>query len=138
MRYTYAHSTGLVQADQESTIDSLLEKYGLTNCNSSKVSIRPDTDLAGLPISPLAEKATMKSAFCVLIGELMYIAINTRPEIRYAVNQCSRYMTKATKAHYEVLKHILEKRKKIHGSWRKCLRAGFRTPVEGKRDRWSD
>jgi hypothetical protein len=49
----------------------------------------------------------MKSAFCMLVGELMYIAINTRPEISYAVNQCSRYMTKATKAHYEVLKHIL-------------------------------
>jgi hypothetical protein len=61
----------------------------------------------GLPISPIAEKTTMKSAFCMLFGELMYIAINTRPEISYAVNQCSRYMTKATKTHYEVLKHIL-------------------------------
>ena len=27
-------------------------------------------------------------------------------------------------------------KKKIDGSWRKCLRAGFRTPVEGKRGRW--
>ena len=107
VRYTYDHATGSVQADQESTIDRLLDKYGLTNCNSSKVPMRPDTDLAGLPISPLAEKTTMKSAFCMLVGELMYIAINTRPEISYAVNQCSRYMTKATKAHYEVLKHIL-------------------------------
>ena len=105
--YTYDHSTGSVKADQESTIDRLLEKYGLTNCNPSKVPMRPDTDLAGLPISPLAEKTTMKSAFCMLVGELMYIAINTRPEISYAVNQCSRFMTKATKAHYEVLKHIL-------------------------------
>jgi hypothetical protein len=65
LRYTYDHSTGSVKADQESTIDRLLDKYGLTNCNSSKV-------LAGLPI-----------------------------------NQCAHYMTKATKAHYEVLKHIL-------------------------------
>jgi Ulp1 family protease len=31
-----------------------------------------------------------------------------------------------------------KKRKKFHGSWRECLRAGFRTPVEGKRDRWAD
>jgi hypothetical protein len=28
--------------------------------------MRPDTDLAVLPISPLAEKTTMKSAFCML------------------------------------------------------------------------
>ena len=43
----------------------------------------------------------------MLVVQLMYIAINTRPEISYAVNQCSRYMTKATKAQYEVLKQIL-------------------------------
>ena len=29
-----------------------------------------------------------------------------------------------------------EKKKKIHDSWGKCLRTGFRTPVEGKRGRW--
>jgi hypothetical protein len=67
VRYTYDHSTGSVQADQESTIDRLLEKYA----NPSKVPMRPDTDLAGLPISALAEKTTMKSAFCMLVGELM-------------------------------------------------------------------
>ncbi len=27
-------------------------------------------------------------------------------------------------------------KEKIHGNWGKCLRSGFRTPVEGKRDRW--
>jgi hypothetical protein len=107
VRYTYDHSTDSAQADQESTIDRLLEKYGLTNCNPSKVSMRPDTDLAGLPNSPLAEKTTMKSTFCMLVGELMYITINTRPEISYEANQCSLYMTKTTKAHYEVLKYIL-------------------------------
>ncbi len=84
---SYDHSTGSVKTDQESTIDRLLQKYGLTNCNPSKVPMRPDTDLAGLPISPLAEKTTKKSAFCMPVGELMYITINTRPEIRYVVNQ---------------------------------------------------
>ncbi len=59
VRYTYDHSTGSVKVDQESTIDRLLEKYGLTNCNPSKVTIRPDTDLAGLPISP---KLIMRSS----------------------------------------------------------------------------
>ena len=79
--YTYNHSTGSVVTDQESTIDRRLEKYGLTKCKPSKVPMRPDADLAGLPISPLAEKTTMKSAFCTLVSELMYIAINTRPEV---------------------------------------------------------
>ena len=37
-------------------------------------------------------------------------------------------------AHQKQIRTI--KRKKIHGSWGKCLRAGFRAPVEGKRGRW--
>lgn len=78
VRYTYNLSDGSVSADQESNIDR-----------------------------PISEKTTIKSAYCMLVGELMYIAINTTPEISYAENQCSRYMTKATKAQYEVLKQIL-------------------------------
>ena len=93
VRYTYDHSTGSVESDQESAIDKLLQKYDLTNCNHVKVPMRPDTDLTGLPILPISEKTTIKSAYCMLVGELMYIAINTRSEISYAVNQCSRYMT---------------------------------------------
>ncbi len=92
VRYTYDHSTGSVEADQESTIDRLLQKYGLTNCNPVKVPMRPDTDLGGLPIPPITEKTTIKRAYGMLVGELMYIAINTRPEISHVVNQCSRYM----------------------------------------------
>ena len=53
---TCNHSTGSVMTDQESTIDRLLKKYGLTNCNPAKVSMRPDTDLARLPISPLQRR----------------------------------------------------------------------------------
>jgi hypothetical protein len=33
VRYTYDQSTGSVQTDQDPTIDRLLEKYDLTNCN---------------------------------------------------------------------------------------------------------
>ncbi len=61
VRYTYNLSDGSASADQESTIDRLLEQYGLTNCNPVKVPMRPDTDLAGLPISPISEKTTIKT-----------------------------------------------------------------------------
>ena len=43
----------------------------------------------------------------MLVGELMYMAITTRPEISDVVNQYSRYMTKTTKGQYEVLNQIL-------------------------------
>jgi len=54
----------------------------------------------GLPISPLAEKTTMKSAFCMLVGELMYIAINTRPEISIT-NQSFHHLDLSTHCLYD-------------------------------------
>jgi hypothetical protein len=71
----------------------------------AKVPVRPDTDLAGLSISPVAVKTTMKSAFCMLVGELTYIAMNTRPgkHTYKGINTRPgkpnfRYMTKAGKS----------------------------------------
>jgi len=43
----------------------------------------------------------------MLVGALIYVAFNARSKTSYAVNRCSRYLAKATKAHYEVLKQIL-------------------------------
>jgi hypothetical protein len=43
----------------------------------------------------------------MLIGELMYVAVNTVPTIAYAVSCLARYMTKATPQHYEYARQVL-------------------------------
>ena len=45
VRYSFNSETGEVTADQEAYIDSLLDKYGLTNCNPNKVPMQPNLDL---------------------------------------------------------------------------------------------
>ena len=42
-----------------------------------------------------------------LTGELLCVSCNTVTEIMYVVHQLGRYMTKATKSHFEVAKHVL-------------------------------
>ena len=61
-----------------------------------------------------------------------------------AYPKCSDFQTKyaALQEHVGSDKHqtfpdYTIGKKKIHGSLGKCLRAGFRTPVEGKRGRWA-
>ena len=43
----------------------------------------------------------------MLVGELMYVAVNTVPSIAYAVSCLARYMTTATAAHYAHAKQVL-------------------------------
>ena len=101
VRYSFNSETGEVTADQEAYIDSLLDKYGLTNCNPNK------------PPKPVADTVR---AYAMLVGELMYLAVNTVPSIAYVVSRLARYMTNATAAHYAHAKHVLRYLKGVKNS----------------------
>ena len=70
--------TGEITADQEAYIDGLLAQYNMTDCNSNKVPIKPSVNLdeiaARLPKTP---HPVIPSSYAKLIGELMFVAINT-------------------------------------------------------------
>jgi hypothetical protein len=97
VRYLHDIQTGEITADQESYIDTLLEQYNMTNCNSNKVplktSVNFDEIASGLPKTPDRE---LVSLYCKLIGELMFVAINTQPLIAHSVNALARFMSNAT------------------------------------------
>jgi hypothetical protein len=83
-------------------------KYGSFIWNSAVIPEEKETNFPSrhlfrygdFPISPLAEKTTMKSAFCMLVGELMYIAINTRPEISIT-HQSFHHLDLSTHCRYD-------------------------------------
>lgn len=58
-----------------------------------------DADLASLPLPDVPDKDIV-AVYAKLVGELLYICINTVPEIMYALGALTRYMTKATSQHY--------------------------------------
>jgi hypothetical protein len=68
--------------------------------------MRPDVDLANIPLPPSPDPDNVRT-YAMLIGELMYVAVNTVPTIAYAVSCLAQYMTKATPQHYEYARQVL-------------------------------
>ena len=63
-------------------------------------------DLASIPLPDVPDK-DMVPVYAKLVGELLYITINTAPEIMYAVSALTRFMTRATSQHYGYAKQVL-------------------------------
>jgi len=55
-------------------------------------------DLDSLHVLDTPDKIVVH-AYAALIGELLYIAINTMPQLSYSMSSLARYMSKATPAH---------------------------------------
>ena len=69
---------------QERYLTDILDKFGLTNCRSSKI---PG------PIKLINKNSNSFDAttYRAAVGSLLYLAISTRPDILYATNQASRH-----------------------------------------------
>ena len=108
VRYLNNTETGEITADQEAYIDTLLAQYNMTECNANKVPLKTSVNLdeiaARLPRTPHPE---VVSLYAKLIGELMFIAINTQPLIAQPVNALARFMTNANAELYVLAKGVL-------------------------------
>ena len=76
--------------------------------------MNPGTDLALLPL-PARPNKLCALAYSALIGELLFIAINTAPQIGYAASCLTRYMVVSIPAHFEVAKPVLRYLRGVKG-----------------------
>jgi len=80
----------------------------MTECNPNKVPLKTSVNLdkiaAHLPRTPHPE---VVSLYAQLIGELMFIAINTQPLIAQPVNALARFMPTANSELYVLAKGVL-------------------------------
>jgi hypothetical protein len=116
VRYLNNTETGEITADQEAYIDGLLAQYNMTDCNPNKVPIKTSVNLdeiaARLPKTPHPE---IPSLYAKLIGELMFVAINTQPLIAQPVNSLARFMSNANAELYTLAKGVLRYLKGVKG-----------------------
>ena len=100
-----------VRLDQTAYIDSMLERYGLKDCNGRDTPMKPHTYLyrSDSPDTPNKENVKI---YQQMVGSLMYLACGTRPDISFAVGQCAQFMSNPGDKHLEAVKHVFRYLKK--------------------------
>ncbi|XP_073962727.1 UDP-galactose 4'-epimerase isoform X2 [Choristoneura fumiferana] len=93
---------GKVTINQKSYITSLLKKYALQNAKEF------DTPLANSKLAADSEGKESTYDYQQIIGCLMYLAVNTRPDIAFAASYLSQFNTKCGKIHWLAAKRVLQ------------------------------
>ena len=106
MGVTCDREKGAVIITQEKYTKSLLERYGMANCNSTYT---PGVGKE-LPLDQPEESLPNKEEtqrFQDITGSVMDLEQVTRYDIFCAVNQLARTMSKPSKAHMAAAKHLI-------------------------------
>lgn len=91
-----------IQLKQSGYAKKILEKVGMSDCNSTKYPMDPKEvlhkDEMGIPVDATEFKS--------IIGGLRYL-VHTRPDLAYSVSIVSRFMERPTLLHQNAAKRIL-------------------------------
>jgi hypothetical protein len=114
--------TGAVSANQETYINKILKRWGLSECNPLPTPFpsKPDAflDQLALPVEPI--DPDLRKQYQELVGQLLYLQVHTVPEISWITSQLARYMAKPGNPHMTAAKKVLrylQGRKHIPMRW---------------------
>ena len=99
LRVTRNHNG--IRVDQAKNIAETLLKFGMSSCKPVETPAVPNLNL-----TKEAQAYEGEFPYRSLIGNLLYIAKQTRPDILNTVNMLSRCLDKPTEAHVQVAKHL--------------------------------
>lgn len=97
------YRNNFITLDQECYIDEILKKFNMLDCNSVSSPLDCNFDFE----ETKNETCDIKLPFQQLIGNLMYLAVLTRPDIAYAVSFLSQFNNCYNKVHWQCAKRIL-------------------------------
>jgi hypothetical protein len=86
---------------------NMLEQYGMSDCKPVSTPMLPGLSLTKeMGAKSEDESKHLKGTYISAVGSLMYLAIQTRPDISYAVGVLARFNSNPGEAHYSALKHL--------------------------------
>ena len=128
MKITRDRSKKLLWLSQESYVEKLLKRFNMHKAKPVNTPLAGHFKLS-MKQSPTSEKdkAEMKNVpYSSAVGSLMYAMICTRPDIAYAVDVVSRFLTNPGKEHWTAVKWIL---RYLRGTTKNCLCFGKGKPM---------
>jgi hypothetical protein len=97
------HADGGYSLDQPKYVHDMLHRFQMADCKPVSTPIP-----VGLKLSRYdGELLPPDHQYQALVGSLIYLAVNTRPDISHAVGILSRFMAFPTTSHWEAAKHVL-------------------------------
>ena len=96
-------STGEITLTQTGLIDKIIKATGLEDANQKH------TPAVAVPLSADLDGESYREEwnYASVIGMMMYLASNSRPDIQFAVHQCARFTHMPKKSHSEGVKRIV-------------------------------
>jgi hypothetical protein len=97
------HTDGGYSLDQPKYVHDMLNRFHMADCRPTSTPIP-----VGLKLSRYeGDLLPPDHQYQALVGSLIYLAVNTRPDISHAVGILSRFMAYPTTTHWEAAKHVL-------------------------------
>ena len=97
----YDQQQRLLKVHQHAYTNSVIEKFAMANCNSTSTPADPSIEIRRNE-GPKAEVP-----FRRLIGNLMYLAIATRPDITFIVYKLCQHLDNPSEVHWQAAKRVI-------------------------------
>lgn len=96
------YETGCLKLSQEASIEKVLNKFGMLECNSVKSPMEK-----GLQLNSNSDKIKSDKPYRELLGSLMYIMLSSRPDLCFSVAYMGRHQQNPSDLHWQHLKRIV-------------------------------
>ena len=103
IKFVHNKETGAFTAMQQGLIKKILSVTAMEDCNPNWIPAAPTT----LGIDPDGEPMDEEWSYPLIIGMLLYLLTNTRPDITFAVSQVARFNHSPKKSHATAVKMII-------------------------------
>ena len=102
IQYTKVSNTE-VKMTQEGLIQKILDATGMKDCNSNRTPTTKEALGSDDSGEPMEDAWNYRS----VVGMLLYLSTNTRPDIAYAVSQVARFSHNPKKSHASAIKTLI-------------------------------
>lgn len=101
-----------ITLDQSHYCDTILERFGMTDCNGVKTPLPMNIKL----YTPDTQDSVEIEPYRAAVGMLNFLSVQTRPDIAFAVSYLSRFNSRHNDSHWSAVKHLLRyvKRTRSH------------------------
>ena len=108
LRMQILRSHDKITVDQKKYIETFLQQFNMSDC---KAVATPEEVNLKLVKSNEEQKMVDPKLYRSLVGSLLFIGKQTRPDILHIVNQLLRFFDKPDESHWKTAKHVLRYQK---------------------------